>query len=303
MELDVDFFNEKKVLITGGGGYLGSKLAERLSNTNTELYLLDIRFNKVADNLAANNLNISKLFVDLTNIQQLNSTCQSIQPDYIFHFGALLDRERDFSLFDRLYSVNVKGTLNLLESLKSVDYKGFYFASSSEVYGTKNKSPFHEDQIPLPASPYSLTKLMAEHLISTFSEQNHKPYTLLRIFNFYGPEMPKNFFLSQLESSLDMNVSFDMTEGEQKRDYLSIDDLVKYILTIPKLLNSNERIINLCSGTSIALRELAKAIAAKKNKTYLLRIGALPYRDNEIWEMVGDNKKLLMLLNENETKL
>lgn len=296
MESYLSYYSKKRILITGGGGYLGSKLAEVLSATDADIFLLDIKFNSIAEELVDKKPNVIKLISDLTCMHEMEESIKASQPDIVFHFGALLYRERDFINYDQLYKVNVEGTLNLLENLKSVDYEGFYYASSSEVYGNKNPSPFREDQNPIPASPYSLTKLMAEQLISTFSQINNKPYSIFRLFNFYGPNMPPNFFLSQLENALRKNVLFEMTPGEQIRDYLYIDDLISYILRVASTYKSRMQIVNMCSGNATSIKELAIKVAKQHNKLHLLKIGALPYRANEIWEMLGDVKNLQSLL-------
>lgn len=296
MELDLSFFDNKRILITGGGGYLGSKLAEVLSNTGADIYLLDIEFNEIARSLVVKKSNVISLVGNLLNQHEIDVAVSFTKPDLVFHFAAILNRERDFSVYDVLYDVNVQGTLHLLESLKKQKYTGLYYASSSEVYGCFNPSPFREDQYPMPASPYSLTKLMAENLISTYSQIFDKPYTILRLFNFYGPMMPRSFFLSQLEYALNNDIPFEMTEGEQKRDFLHIADLAFLVLQVAMKEQSNGQIINLCSGKGESIRTIAEKTAEKLNKKHLLRIGAIPYRTNEVWEMIGDNTKIKLLL-------
>jgi nucleoside-diphosphate-sugar epimerase len=297
MDQDITLFDGQAVLITGGGGYLGSKLCEKLAKTGALIYLLDIQFNKISEKLMSQYKNINKTYVDITNKETVENICKKIRPDYIFHFCALLNRDRDFSLYQKLYEVNVEGTLNLLEGLKNVDYKGLYYSSSGEVYGN-SKSPFNEEQMPKPSSPYSLTKLMAENLIQTFSSIYFKPYTILRIFNFFGPDMPENFFISQLISNLKKNKVFKMTEGEQIRDFLHIDDLINSIIYISLSDQSKGEVINICSGKGEKLIDLAQKISAILNKENRLEIGALPYRLNEIWEMIGENGKLKKYFNE-----
>jgi nucleoside-diphosphate-sugar epimerase len=300
MEFNLRYFENRRILITGGGGYLGSKLAEVLTTTTSEIYLLDVSFNGVAKKLISESPKVTKVCCDLTKKPQIEDALSNFSPDLIFHFAALLKRERDFSYYDQLYKVNVEGTKNLLEVLSSVPYIGFYYASSSEVYGNRNQSPFKEDQFPFPASPYSLTKLMAEHLIATHSQIVEKPYTVLRFFNFYGRDMPPRFFLSQLEDSLKKNILFEMTGGEQKRDFIHIDDLIELTLKVASESKSNQEIINICSGQATSIKELALKKAGQHQKLHLLRIGALPYRKNEIWEMVGDNRKILSFINNND---
>ena len=156
MEPGIEYFNSKKILITGGGGYLGSKLAEALNQSSGRIALMDISFNSLSEKLIEQNENGDKYQTDITKKSDLEAAIHKIQPDYIFHFCALLNRERSFVNYNELYNVNVQGTLNLLESLRSINYKGFYFSSTSEVYGRKNSCTFHEGQIQLSASPYSL---------------------------------------------------------------------------------------------------------------------------------------------------
>ncbi len=292
MEHDLGHFRGKKILITGGGGYLGSKLAEWLRLSDATITLSDISFNHISESLIENNHNINKCYADITRKNEIEKVCKEINPDYIYHFCALLYRERDFRYYADLYNVNVNGTLNLLEALKFINYSGLFFSSSSEVYGSKNPSPFHEQQIPMPASPYSLTKFMAEKIIQTYSEIHNKPYTILRIFNFFGSDMPEKFFINQLVASLLNNNFFEMTAGEQTRDFLHIDQLTAIIAELGKSVNVNGEILNICSGKKIMLKELAMEIGANLGKTHLLKIGALPYRKNEIWEMTGSNEKL-----------
>ncbi|HVO73656.1 MAG TPA: NAD-dependent epimerase/dehydratase family protein [Ignavibacteriaceae bacterium] len=291
----IEYFKKKRVLITGGGGYLGSKLAEKLTGTNSKIFLVDVKFNPIAVYLSENYPNVQLLTADLTQKDQVIEICSKIIPDLIFHFAAFLNRSRDFSLYDLLYEVNVKGTLNLLEAIKKIPYKGFYFASSSEVYGSKNNPPFTENQIPSPVSPYSLSKLMAEQLIQTFSDIENKPYTILRIFNFYGQGMSKDFFINQLIDTLKSNQEFKMTAGEQVRDFLFIDDLLDAIIFICGSSKNERDIFNICSGKGIKLKEIAQQIAKQLDKTSLLSIGSLPYRENEIWNMYGSNSKLINL--------
>jgi nucleoside-diphosphate-sugar epimerase len=295
MESSIEFFKKKRVLITGGGGYLGSKLAEKLTGTNSKIFLVDIKFNPIAVNLSENYPNIQLLTADLTQKDQVIEICSKTIPDFIFHFAAFLNRRRDFSVYDLLYEVNVKGTLNLLEAIKKTPYEGFYFASSSEVYGSKNSPPFTENQIPSPVSPYSLSKLMAEQLIQTFSDIENKPYTILRIFNFYGQGMSKDFFINQLIDALKSNQEFKMTGGEQVRDFLFIDDLLDAIIFICESNKNKRDIFNICSGKGIKLKEIAHRVAKQLGKTSLLSIGSLPYRENEIWNMYGSNSKLINL--------
>lgn len=297
MDQIVNHFNNKSILITGGGGYLGSKLVEKLSNTTANILIIDLVLNHVSARLLKNFRNVQFMNIDLLDYSALKVACDYIKPDLIFHFAALMDRQRDFSSYKKIYDVNVQGTLNLLEALNAHTYQSFFFSSTAEVYGIKNKSPFREDQIPSPVSSYSLTKLMAENLISTYSVNYDKPYTILRMFNFHGDDMPENFFLSQLVYSLMHDKDFRMTGGKQFRDYMHIDTLIDIIVRLASTEKSIYQTINVCSGKGKNIYEIAVEMAKSQNKLHLLKIGTLDYRKNEIWELVGDNTKLKNILS------
>jgi UDP-glucose 4-epimerase len=300
-----NYFDRKTILITGGGGYLGSKLAGALCNISKEIILLDIFFNDFSKSLAAENSNVSLITANIENKESLSKVFDRINPNIIFHFAASLDRKRDVALFDRLLKINVLGTLNLLESLKNVEYDSFYFASTSEVYGINNPPPYTEDQIPEPASPYSATKLMAEILIKSFSQTIQKPHTILRLFNFFGPGMHGDTFFGQILQSIENSKPFLMTKGEQKRDFLYIDDLIDQIIFIasqPELTNDT---YNMCSGTSKSLIEIVQCIQQLTNRVFRYKT-SLKYRQNEIWDMYGSIGRLHEIgypIKENDLKL
>ncbi|MDP1622410.1 MAG: SDR family NAD(P)-dependent oxidoreductase [Bacteroidales bacterium] len=287
--------NDKKVMITGGGGYLGSKLAERLAHSGIHCFLLDNIFNSTATNLSSKFRHVHLVSADITDLAGLKNACRTISPHRVFHFAASIDRTRDFSRFGEISEINVTGTLNLLEALDDVAYEAFCFSGSSEVYGNMTPVPFSEEQLPVPVSPYSLTKLMAEELIKTWSGIHKKPFMIFRIFLFMGTGMPPVTFLAQLKEAMVRNEEFRMTGGRQKRDYLLLEDLLYCIDTLSKMKEASGETINLCSGNSVSIKEIADTVREITGNT--LRINhSLPYRENEIWEIRGSNEKLKKIL-------
>ncbi len=277
---------DKSVLITGGGGFLGSALLERSWHPDGKFYVQDLQFNEVSTRLAARKENVYLITADLTDPSALAASLHGLSFDLVFHFAALLDRNRDFGIFPRLHQVNVMGTYNLLKALQEVPYEGFFFASTSEVYGIRNQPPFRETQQPSPPSPYSLSKLMSEELIRSYSQRYGKPYTIGRIFNFFGPGMPVTTFLPELIQAWKEEKPFLMTKGGQKRDYLYIDELVYYILSLTGRVPDENLLVNICSGTSVSMKDLAShAVALSGGK---LKVSYdLPYREVELWDNRG----------------
>jgi len=270
-----------RVLVTGGNGYLGSHLVSALKKEKAVVSVMD-KTVMISDNSYS---------IDITSRNEVKSAIKEIQPEIIFHLAASLNRERNFDQFDQINNVNHNGTLNLLLALKDITYKNFIFTSTSEVYGN-NKPPFHERQIPKPASPYSLTKLYAENLITNFSSIYNKRFTILRLFNFFGKNMPEQFFIPQMINALRNKTSFKMTDGAQKRDFLLVDDVVQAMILSAQSKNEQNEILNVCSGNAVSLKQLATEINTALQGGCEIKFGALPYRENEVWNMVGDNTKI-----------
>ena len=278
--------HNQKVLVTGGNGYLGKFLVKSLEEKGANVFIIDKNTSKHPQSFS----------VDITNAKQTKQIVQQIQPDIIFHLAALLHRERNFDKYALIDSVNHLGTFNLLHALKDTDYKNFIFTSTSEIYG-ENKPPFTEKQLPDPVSPYSLSKVNSENLIRTFSRLYQKNYTIVRLFNFFGEKMPKQFFIPQLIHALQNQASFDMTLGEQNRDFLYINDVVSGLILCAEAQKYQRETYNLCSGKAVSLKTLVQTIKNQLDSKCNINFGALPYRDNEVWNMVGDNQKIKKQLN------
>jgi len=270
----------KKILVTGGAGYLGSFLVKSLREKGADVYIISIESEE----------NEHEFPVDITNFEELNTVIHQIKPEIVYHLAASISRNRDFSIFGNMLKVNVTGTFNLLKSLAQTEYKHLIFTSTSEIYGN-NASPFHEDLLPMPVSPYSLTKVMAEYLIKTFSQQHNRNFTILRLFNFYGENMSEDFFISQMINNLKRGEDFLMTKGEQTRDFLFIEDVVCALTLAAEKHAALNETFNVCSGIGSSLSSLATLINQKTDGTAAIKIGALPYRENEVWEMVGNTTK------------
>jgi UDP-glucose 4-epimerase len=271
----------KRILVTGGNGYLGRHLVEKLQQMQAEVFIMDLYGTD----------NQHSLILDITDIKAVKKGIDKIKPQLVFHLAASLDRNRSFDNFDQIYAINTKGTHNLLEALKGHNYENFIFTSTSEVYGD-NTPPFKETQLPQPASPYSLTKVFSENLITTFSKTYQKKYTILRLFNFFGKNMSPQFFIPQMIETLRDSQKFEMTEGEQKRDFLYLDDIVQALILAAEKPAQNE-IFNVCSAKAVSLKELILEVKNSLNSQSEILFGTLPYRENEVWNMLGDNTKII----------
>jgi nucleoside-diphosphate-sugar epimerase len=282
----------KRILVTGGNGFLGKQLIKQLIILKAKVFCLDIQNHCLTEG-------IEYAQIDLRNKRELNEFTDNIQPEIIYHLAASLDRTRDFEFTDEIFDTNAIGTINLLNALVDISFETLIYTSTSEVYGGNQITPpFKEDCDFVPASPYSLSKYAAEMAIRTYSELYNKNFSILRLFNFYGKEMPHNYFLPQLVERLYKNKDFDMTNGEQLRDYLNIDDVISTLLLASKSV-AYKQVFNVCSGKAKTLKEIALGLKKMLNSESQINFGALPYRKNEVWEMVGDNAKMKELFDFN----
>lgn len=280
-------FKGARVLVTGGVGYLGKNLISQLIQYGcTDVHSIDLEYTE------KKNSSITYHQVNLLDYSSLCNIVKKINPTVVYHLAANLNRSRDFSIVNQLMDVNFNGTVNILNALENIPYNNFIYTSTSEVYGGKNIiPPFKETDDFIPASPYSMSKYCGEVALKTFSEIKEKKYTVLRMFNFLGANMPTNFFPSQLKEKLNRNEDFSMTLGEQVRDYLYLTDVINALLLagVTKIAN---QVYNVCSGNGISIRELAEKAKIDMNSTSNIKFGAIPYRNNEVWNMVGDNSKI-----------
>jgi nucleoside-diphosphate-sugar epimerase len=279
--------NDKRILITGGNGYLGSHLTQALMNAGAKVYVTDM--------VSGSGDNEDEYIADIRAQSSLKQITEEVRPHIIYHLAAVLNRERSFENHDSVMEVNYFGTVRLLQALRNIEYENFIYTSTSEIYGN-NPAPFNEEQIPDPCSPYSLSKIFSEFAIKAFSRVNNKNYTILRLFNFFGRNMPDGFFISQLIYSLRQNIPFNMTGGEQVRDYLFIDDVVSALILGATNKKSLNEVFNVCSGVGITMKEIVGEFKNRFNNELDVNLGALPYRENEVWNMVGDNKKIKKML-------
>jgi nucleoside-diphosphate-sugar epimerase len=284
--MDSISLKNKRILVTGGNGYLGSFLVKALQKLGAEVFVIDIRLKDTPN----------EFLIDITNLDLVKYVVNKIRPNIVFHLAAILNRERDFTDHEKIVHVNYNGTMNMLLALKEYGKcENFIFTSTSEIYGD-SEAPFKETLLPKPASPYSLSKVFAENGIKTFSEIYKFPYTILRLFNFYGNDMPKSFFMPQLIHSLKNDKSFKMTLGEQARDFLYVEDVIQGLILAATKEKAKQQTFNVCCGKGITLQELVLDCKEALQSDCNIDFGAFPYRENEIWNMVGDNTKITEML-------
>ncbi len=249
----------KNCLVTGGAGFIGSHLVERLLKEGYRVTVVDDLSEGKWENLPKHP-NLIKIEASiLDNISNIVA-----QNEVIFHLAAIPRLQRSLAKPWQTHKVNVDGTLKLLLAAKKHKTKRFIFASSSSVYGNQNRLPFSESMRPDPLVPYSLHKLVGEEYCKIFSDLWGLGTISLRYFNVYGPRMNPDGPYANLIPKFIKLISQDITptvngDGKQTRDCTYISDVVEATLLAAQSSLSGE-IFNIGFGKGISVNEVARTI-------------------------------------------
>lgn len=251
-----------KALVTGGAGFIGSNLAVRLLHEGHDVTILDNLSTGKKANVPSG---VKFINGDVRDAQTVGSAARD--QDWIFHEAALGSVPR--SLEDPLTSnqVNVDGTLNVLEAARRHDAKKVVFASSSSVYGDTPTLPKVETMATHPMSPYAVTKLAGESYCRAYFSSYGIRTTALRYFNVFGPRQDPNGAYAAVIPRFCMAALAGqpltiLGDGLQSRDFTFVEDVVSANIACTQASSSNGLAINVGSGHSTSLMELAKQICA-----------------------------------------
>ena len=290
---------KNKVLITGGAGFIGSHIVEKLLENNYNVIIIDnlssgsIENIPNSDTLKFYQLNIEK--------DDLELVFQKETPDYVIHLAA--QTSVNFSISHPYYdaNMNVMASIKLLELCKKYNIRKFITASSAAIYGNPKYLPIDENHPTEPMSQYGLSKLTMEKYIKL----SGIPYIIFRFSNAYGPRQKSSkesgvvaIFNNAMKNNEPINIYGD---GEQIRDFIYVEDIANICI---KAINSNveNEIINFSTNKGVSLNQLFKVMKSLYN--YTLNANYLPERIGDIKNSILSNDKAYNLLKfTNYTKL
>ena len=253
----------EKVVVTGGAGFIGSHLAERLVEQGYQIIILDNLSTGKMENIKEllNNANVEFIQGSVNDIWLLSQLFSDVS--YVFHLAAIPSVPRSVENPQASHEVNVNGTLNVLLAARENGVKKVIYASSSSVYGDTPNLPEKEDMIPRPLSPYAVTKLTGEYYCRVFSQVYKLLTVCLRYFNVYGPRQDPNSQYSAvvpkfIQRVLEGQPPFILGDGEQTRDFTFVKDVVEANILMAE--NDASGIVNVSHGESITINKLAKLI-------------------------------------------
>jgi UDP-glucuronate 4-epimerase len=290
-----------RILVTGGAGFIGSHLVERLLAAGHTVGILD-DFNDFYDpqikqaNIAGFAKDVSVHHVDLRDDASVRNLFHREKFEVIAHLAARAGVRPSIQHPQLYYDANVTGTLHLLEAARVTGVKRLIFASSSSVYGASKIVPFSEDQhLTQTLSPYAATKIAGEFLCSTYSHLYQLRVVALRYFTVYGPRQRPDLAIHQFTRHIHAGQPIEQFgDGTTRRDYTYIDDLIQGTLAALQYQGPLFDIFNLGESETIQLKDLIVAIENALGKK--AKINQLPEQPGDMPLTCADISKARKLL-------
>lgn len=259
--------NTNRVLVTGGAGFIGSHLVERLLAEGYEVSVLDNFSTGRRQNLAhlEANQRLQIHSVDVTNLEAIKPFFDGIQ--YVFHLAALADIVPSIQQPLAYYHANVTGTLAVLEASRAAGVRRFLYTASSSCYGLPNEFPTPETAAIRPMYPYALTKYLGEQTALHWCQVYGLPVVSLRLFNVYGPRSRTSgtygavfgVFLAQKLAGKPFTVVGD---GKQTRDFTFVTDVADAFLTAARSEISGE-VFNVGSSNTYSINRMVELLGGE----------------------------------------
>ncbi|MCW4004824.1 MAG: SDR family NAD(P)-dependent oxidoreductase [Candidatus Bathyarchaeota archaeon] len=290
---------EKKILVTGGAGFIGSHLVDRLVAEGYFVRIIDDlssgKIENIQHHLHTNRVDFVK--GDIRDVSLVRKNVAGI--DFVVHLAAIISVPFSVENPELTFDVNLHGTLNLLRSCAEEGVGKFVFISSCAVYGDPEVNPVTEDIKTNPISPYADSKLIGERYCLSFYERQLLKTVVLRFFNVYGSRQGVNDysgvitrFISRVKKKEPLIIYGD---GSQTRDFVNVNDIVDAILAAMKSEKAEGEVFNIGSGKSTSINELAKSVLELSNVD--VEIKYENHRAGDIKHSLADISKARKLLD------
>ena len=249
-----------RFLVTGGAGFLGSALANRLARAGHTVRALD---DLSAGDPARLDPQVMLTRGNVSDVPKLWTLLQGV--DCVYHLAARVSVPESILYPSDYNAVNVGGTVAVMEAMRDAGVKRVVLTSSGAVYGEQEEQPVREDLFPNPGSPYAVSKLAAEHYVRTIGALWGIETVILRVFNAYGPgqSLPPAHapvIPQLLKQALGGGSLVVFGDGRQSRDYVYVEDVVEGLVSAATAKNVDRHIINIGSGADVSVNALVDKI-------------------------------------------
>lgn len=293
----------KKILVTGSDGFIGSHLTETLvrNGHKVKAFVYYNSFNSWGwlDTLPREVLDEIEIFTG--DIRDPNGVREAIKGiEQIFHLAALIAIPFSYHSPDSYVDTNIKGTLNVLQAAKDYDLERVLVTSTSEVYGSAQYIPIDERHPFQGQSPYSATKIGADRLAESFYRSFNMPITIVRPFNTYGPRQSSRAVIPTIITQL-LAGKEEIKLGSltPTRDFNYVKDTVKGFIEIANSINTIGEEINIATQREISINQLAKELIKQINPKAQIICDEQRFRPDksEVSRLLGSNEKIIKLTN------
>lgn len=296
----------KTYFITGGAGFIGSTLADKLLEQENKVIVIDnfcdFYDNKIKEKNIEKNINNENYKIyrdDIRNKEKLSEIFDKNKIDCVIHLAAMAGVRPSIENPILYQDVNCLGTQNILEEMKKHNLKNLVMASSSSVYGNCKEVPFKEDMIvDYAISPYAATKKANEVMTHVYHKLSNMNVIMLRFFTVYGPKQRPDLAINKFTNLMLNNEEIPMFgDGTTSRDYTYIDDIVDGIIKSIEYVEKNDsvyEIINLGNSSPISLKEMINTIGKALNVEP--KIKQLPMQPGDVDRTYADITKAKRLL-------
>ena len=288
-----------RILITGGAGFVGSCLAEKLaSNADNYVVVVDnLRTGELAKVPVSEHKNIHFIKCDANDYRDISAVCYAYRFDYVFHYAALVGVLRTLQHPVAVLE-DIAGIENILKLSKNTGVRRVYFSSSSEVYGEPVEFPQNEDTTPLNSRlPYAIVKNVGEAYLRSYEKEFGLEYTIFRFFNTFGPKQSKDFVISKFIRAALNNESIAIYgDGSQTRTFCFIDDNIEACSNAFYQNMYVNDVVNVGGTIEITILEVAQTIIRLTNSKSEIRFVA-PLEEGDMTRRKPDTAKMSKLIN------